>query len=318
MKIFKKYFFLFILSLLISFTILEVLFQLSPVKRNIVDCKLHEISKHRGKTYKNIILGSSVTHGALGNDVYRYDGSLNLTTVGAVTVAGNYFMLKRVIENGNSVANVFLFVVPDILRYNFNPTNKRRLEYFNSIFTNESEVEEILKATEKSSYNAFSNRKTILEIRSTYLGNLQRNTRYYRQQGGPKENLNRIINNISIPAPSKQIVSNTKIQNRLKNYNKNFLSDETIFFLNKFIQITKENNINFTIILSPLQDSVFQRLSKTTFINNIVANTDPSINFVLMNNYNEFPAYAFKDKLHLKPKWARYYRSLIFSKIVPQ
>lgn len=299
-KLFTKLFFIFVILL---FIIIEIIFQSNkcPYKNGVdymVNYKLKSINK---KSYTSLILGDSVSSMALFPTIIK-DDILNLSTTVPVSFVGNYFMIKRYLNNKNKVNSIYLFSTIELL----NETLNRDLtySYFESIFTKKSEINEVKKLRPDLYENTildnyFISRKNILSFPKCFKTEEKQEPLYIEE--------NKLV--------KKDSFTNRAIKDRIKKYEKyTAIPSISKLYLNKIIQICKLHDIKLVLVIEPslkYAEEMFAKSLWKRYLDKI------SVKVININDYYQFNNYAFEsDGLHLRGMNNLYYQNLIDKYVV--
>jgi hypothetical protein len=294
-KLFIKSFFL--LAAFI-FLIIEIIFQLNkcPYKNRvdyIVNYKLENINN---QSYSSIILGDSVSEMVLSPTIIK-DDILNLSTTVPVSFVGNYFIIKRYLENNNKVKTIYFFSTVELL----NETLSRDLtySYFELVFTKKSEINEVIKIRPDLYGNTilddyFISRKNSLSFPKCLKTEKKQEPVYINE-------------NILI---KKKNFTNRAIKDRIKKYQKyTTIPKISKLYFNKIIEICGFNNIRLVLIIEPSLEKaneIFIKSQWKQYLDKI------SMKIININEYYQFNNYAFEsDGLHLRDNNNLYYQNLI-------
>ena len=112
----KAWLYSFIAFTLVLFICLELAFQLINFSRTEVDYVVKEkLSKEvKENTYETLVLGDSLGRNALST-IKIHNSILDLTTNNAISLAGQYFIIKRYLQNNPRPKNIFLFTISEHL-----------------------------------------------------------------------------------------------------------------------------------------------------------------------------------------------------------
>ncbi len=287
----------FILTTLI-FIIIEIIFQLNKCQhKSKIDYIInHKLNNMKNKSYDSLILGDSISTMVLSPTIIK-NNILDLSTTVPVSLVGNYFAIKRYLENNNEVESIYLFTSVELL----NETLNRNLtySYFESIFTRRNEIKEVTKIRPdlyKNTFldNYFISRKNKLTLSKCLVHKIKQKPTYINETDLIKKSdfTNRAINDKII---------------KYKEYNT--IPELPKIYLDKIIELSNSNNIKFTLIIEPsLEDAnkLFLKSKWKRYLDKL------PITIININNYYQFNNYAFKsDGLHLRGDNNLYYQNLI-------
>ena len=223
---------------------------------------------------------------------------LDLSSNQAISMAGNYFILKRYLKNNKIPKEIYLFCIPGFLHNDLN--QKWTYSYFESVFTDNNENKEIQKLKPNLYNNDFDIDK-YLERRkkSINLGGYKPRNRLPHVEIDEKDlkiDLNYMNQKIK-----KKIIRIDK--------EKDLMESIPMAYLNKIIKLCQENNIDFTLVIEPMPKE-YNAIFKTSKWNKYL--TEKKINYLNINDYYIFNTYFFKgDGTHIGGKVNQYYQNLI-------
>lgn len=300
----KKLVFSLVASLLLFIGILEYLYQTNKLYRHELDYQINKLDKLHNKKYDTLLLSDSITRTPLWNIKLNRD-VLNLTNSAASSVAGNYFMLKRFFDKGNTVKKVYFFLSPILLKDNIG----KRFSYshFESIFNLRDEKYTMLQIGRNDLYNRKDYfHKRYMALMKTF-GLKKDNKRIYKN--------NVYIDNENLLYLDKKNTKRNK--NAIINFsNREYkLSDISNVFLKKIITLLKENNTNIIFVVEPMPKSVYTHYLSSIMHKELIKiiNSERTID---INKFSIFPDYAFYDGEHLKDGWKNIYNKIIDKKVV--
>jgi hypothetical protein len=296
--LFSLLFFTISLSILI-----ELKYQIYPGSRHRVDYLVNEyLPALNNENYETLILGDSLAHNAFGNLLMK-ENLLDLTSNQAISMAGNYFLLKRYLKNNKNPKNIYLFCISDFLHNDLNQVYT--YSYFESVFINEEEIEEI-KKIKPDLYNMDFDINKYIERRKKSIDLVS-----YK----PKERLAYInIDERSLKKVPNYM--NKEIQNNIAKAEGKKLILENIpkIYLDKIIDLSVNKDINFTLIIGPMpeeKNSIFKASKWNEYL------IDKKINYFNVNDYYTFSNYFFRsDGVHIKGKVNQYYQNIINENIL--
>ena len=294
-----KILFIFMVSIV---ALLELKYQIFPLHRHEVDYLLKEqLPKLKNKSYKTIILGDSLAHNAF-SILKLKKGILDLTSNKAISLAGDYYILKRYLKQNSSPKEVYLFAIPAFLHYELN--SYLTYSYYETVFTHEEEIQEMQKLKpelyrdlftidrffEKRD-NAFNfsgykpkERKKYLKIEEK---DLKKNAHYMNQK--IKDN----------------IVEATNFRDIIEEMPK--------VYFDKIMAICKQKGIKLTVVIEPVfkaYNPLYYGSKWDNYLKEKATNGD--IVYKNINDYYQFNVYFFKkDGRHLNKKVNQYYQGLL-------
>lgn len=306
----RKWFAIYLISLASVFAAAELCYRTMPQPGNILSLKLRQLAALQPGYVPAVVFGTSVSLGALGRELDTYPGIVNFTLVGAVNIAGFYFVLKRFLDQGGATGAVYVFFSPEILNNRLDTGDKRNYEYFQSIFNRPAEIREIRKVAPAYRFSdALSpiTRRSLFwrKLTDSILRELQRE----REQVDP--------HSLSPCAPerlSRNAVITPAIV-RARETARFRISPDTRFFVQRLRRLTASEGIRLVFVVEPLQESVFELQRSAPYARQLEEMLGAG-DLLWSNRFMAFPAYAFVDRLHLKRDWAECYRAVIFRDIL--
>jgi len=290
----------FTLSLII---LIEIKYQTSPGNRHAVDYLVNEyIPTLSNKKYEIIILGDSLAHNAFSNLLLKKN-ILDLSSNQAISMAGNYFILKRYLSNNEVPKEIYLFCVPGLLHNDLN--QKWTYSYFESVFTDNNEIKEI-KRLKPNLYNNNFDIDKYLERRkkSINLGGYKPKKRLLPVEIDEKD-LKKDLNYMNQKIKTNIIKTDKE---------KDLMESIPTTYLNKIIKLCQENNIDFTLVIEPMPKE-YNAIFKTSKWNKYL--TEKKIIYININDYYIFNTYFFRgDGRHIRGKANQYYQNLIDKHII--
>lgn len=290
----------------------------SIIYKNITDYKINGLNKIINRKFQDVIFGSSITYGALGFDIVKYKNVLNMTSVADVTLVGHYFSLKRFLDNSNSSKNVYLFVMPEMINYEFSGDRKTTYSFFNNVFTLKNEIDNI-----KEVYPSYSKQINFFQNQALYWDNQIQCVFFKKNCLKDKFKLNSesiwIGNDTYKQDYSLILNSNQKkyIKTRANYLSRITFNPKQVHFLKKMVELCKNENINFFLVLEPTPETVYNEYIKSESYRTITAlSQELKFKFIDMNQINVFKDNQFFDGRHLTKNNAKFYENLILKNII--
>lgn len=298
----KAWLYSFIAFTLVLFICLELAFQLINFSRTEVDYVVKEkLSKEvKENTYETLVLGDSLGRNALST-IKIHNSILDLTTNNAISLAGQYFIIKRYLQNNPRPKNIFLFTISEHLYENLD--TEHTYLYFKTVFTNEDEISEI-KALRPGFYDDGFSIDSYTESRLKLLKFL---THFH-----PKPRI--VPSNISLDwmeSNSDNDFMNEIIRRKINIKEQQILTINEIpeIYLEKINSLCKDNNIEFTLVLEPMPKTVNEIFNNSKVFNYIET---LDIRYININDYYTFSNNFFKtDGIHISGNANIYYQNLI-------
>ncbi len=300
----KKWLLTLLIFIISNIIIIETIYQVNNYDRHEVDYLIKKrIPQYKNKEFENILLGDSLARNALGNMVMPSD-IVELTSNNAVSMAGNYFILKRYLKNNKKPKKLYLFCIPDHLYQDLN--TQHTYSYFEKVFTDKKEIAEIQKIKPSLFKNHFSFNKYI-ESRLKTLKFLQ----YYR--GKQKEKFTLMIEK---PLCEKKDFMNKDIKREINDMqmNKDIIYEIPKIYIDKMNNLCKILNIKFTIVIEPIPEDI-NKIFKISAIYRYIKNK--KIKIININDFYNFNNYFFKnDGTHIHGNTNLYYQNLINKHVI--
>jgi len=284
----------FLIALMVLFLFVEFFYRFSKPLRHEIDFRIDYISRLKDCNFKTVILGDSLGWQALDGLTLKKD-ILNLTSNAEISLAGNYFFLKRYLEKNSPPKNVYILFTPGLFMANLN--SKRIYSNFTTVFNKKNEILELIEIGRMDVYlkisveQFFQHRKSALQLKSW---------REWKRETPEEENIN---------LESTIDIKTLEGINELSKWDFNYVNDIPKVFIVKIINLCRENNINLTLVLEPLPFKIYQKWNDSNLrkhVKELCKIND--INFFDMNSYAKYYDSAFvKDGAHLKKNWNDFY-----------
>jgi|GEM_PF-4962798 len=284
---FKKWIFLFLILNIMSIVSIEILYRVyyTEYRHNVDYIVKKTIPSLINENKETIILGDSVANGAFKNLILK-DNVLDLTSNRAISIAGNYFLLKRYLKQNNNPKKVYLFIIPEFFQNDLNESYTYL--FFETVFTQEEEINEIKKVIP----NLYKSRNIIDKYFERRIKGLFKEDKYK----DVKRNLFLDINEQTIE--NNFTILNENLLSRIHNYKKsiNKLEILSTVFLDKFYELCLSNNIEFNIVLEPIP----VEMQKLFYESEVYKYMDLNgFRVIDVNNYYRFGNNHFlKDSVH--------------------
>ena len=239
----KKWVFLFFISNILSLLIIELLYRIYYEEyRHNVDYLLKKtIPSLVNEKKEVIILGDSVANGAFKNLILN-NNVLDLTSNRAISVAGNYFLLKRYLRQNYNPKKIYLFVIPEFFQNDLN--EPYTYLFFETVFTLKEEINEI-KMIKPKLYNSRNIIDKYFErrIKGLFKDDLYTPDKRIEFVEVDESKINNDFN-----------ILNKNISNRINAYEKsiNILKEFSVVYLNNLKALCINNNIELNIIIEPV------------------------------------------------------------------
>jgi len=298
----KKWLMKFVLFVIVLIFLMELKYQLSPGNRHDVDYIVNDyVANLKDKSYSKIIMGDSLAHNAF-EKLQIKDDILDLSSNQAISIAGDYFLLERYLKKNKAPKEIFFFAIPDFLHNDLNQS--WTYSYFETVFTNDSEVEEIQKLKPNLFSTGFSLDK-YFESRKNAL-----NLGGYRPPVRKKH----------IDSKEEELVTianytNKMIEKRIVNLKATSEKVEVIprVYLDKIIKLCQERDIKLTLVIEPMFEECRTIFSTSPWYK-ILKEKAVKGEFVYIdtNDFYKFDKSFFKhDGTHIDGKVNQYYQGLL-------
>jgi len=289
------------IPLSLTLLILEVSYSVKKNNhRHNVDYIVNEqLENLRNEKYTTIILGDSLAVNSF-TSLSMHDLILNLSSNAAISLAGNYFILKKYLSSNQMPKNVYLFLVPEILTNDLN--NQHAHSYYQTVFIEEEQIEEMNKIDS----SIFKNKKNKID---KYIESRKNSFINFNKYSLPIRHKNKDINEQDLKKDKDFRFS--YIQNRIKKADKNLNQSIKLIpqvYLDKIISLCKFNNIKCTIAIEPLPQNL-NRVFLDSKVYKHIKNLE--INILNINDYFTFKNEYFYDGVHIRGDINSYYQNLI-------
>ena len=268
----------------------------------LVKTKIPNLSNQK---YETLILGDSLARNAFSKLTLHKD-ILDLTSNNAVSLAGNYFILKRYLSQNNAPKNLYLFCIPDHLYQNLNTIHT--FSYFESIFNKKSEIKEI-KNIKPNLYNTQFSFDKYTESRLKALN-------IYRHFSPVNRSIPVTISEQILSSLKRSNFTNTNISKQItsaKN-NKNKINGIPRIYINKIKDLCDQLGIKLTIVIEPLPLEINNTFKHSKMYKYIL---DKNIRLLNINDHYTFNNHFFKrDGVHIEGNVNHYYQNLIDKNIL--
>jgi hypothetical protein len=251
----------------------------------------------KDKNFETIIIGDSLAKHSIGT-LKLHPYILDLSSNNAISVAGNYFILKRYLAHNKKPKNIYFFCIPNHLHQNLD--TKLTYSYFTTIFTKKEEMESI-KKIKPHLYDDYSFSK--------YTESRLKALKFFTHFK-PKKRKNAIMVKESELIKKEHFMNNQirKYINIVKD-DQNIIHDVPKVYLDKIISLCHDMNINFKLIIEPtpqecnrsfMQSKIYQYLK------------DRNVSIYNVNEHYKFNNYFFRgDGVHIKGKVNQFYQNYI-------
>lgn len=261
--------------------------------RHPEDIKLRMLRQSHG-AYDRLILSDSVTENAtIGIAFDKSD--LPILTNGWLKLAGQYFILRRVLET-HAIRQMDLFIVPELLVTTVNDAEGGRIRhtYTDTLFTRSDEIDDLRAAGDTEAGRKFVLFELLYKSFQSASRELPRRSQIYRHVSRPS-------------APTDSSAANqSAIDFRRKTLTEFEITPQNQYFLRRISDACAGASIVCRIIIEPAPASL-PRIDLAA-----LRKFAPGVEVIDVNQFASFPDGAFRDGLHLRgPEWTGYYRSVI-------
>jgi hypothetical protein len=297
----KKWLFLWVITIMMLTASVEIKFNYFKKHRHIVDFLTNEyIPNVINKQGGIVILGDSVANNAFAKLENINSDIIDLTSNGAISLAGNYFLLKRFMAENNP-RSVYLVATPDLFYNTLN--DKTSYSYFETVFTQPEEISSIKalspyfyhKDKESKINRYFESRRNELNFSSRFKPKLKQAA----EEIAPTSlDVNQDFKmHLIDKAVSEQINRINTVDTLPKEY------------LKKTIALCKAENISLTLVIGPSPIGVANAFNQSNWYE-YLSNLDLAL--VNIGNIYQFSNYWFRrDGFHLSPRANKYYQNLL-------
>jgi len=273
--------------------------------RHEVDYKVYLASNNLSavnEQAQTLLLSDSVTFGPISK--YRLKREIcDLTSNQAISLAGNFFLLKRYLRTHKSPRQLYLFFIYDLF---FNDlTSRYTYLYFTTVFTKKEELEEIEKLGRKDIYEKLS---------------------YFNMT---KADLKKILVDYS-PPKRKPFILLSSVDNPERPRNEIIDKRADIFagakltpfarhFLEKISQTCRKSGIIFTLVVEPMPETVYRAFSYSPLYRELHGLSREKNWFRLtdVNKMTLFGDSEFVDGIHLNRISQTRYLDLLDRSVLP-
>jgi len=297
LNISKKWILYFISIILIILGTLEYLSQRTANKfRTTADYKTHISESTQSDKIDTIFLSDSVSNIPMSKYILN-ENILDLTTNQAISLAGNYFLLKRYLDMHKAPKNLYLFFIPNLMTNQLK--GKLTYLYFTTVFHNKYEKKVISSLDRNDIYEKLS-----YFNQTKY--NLKKMVKEYKPRKrvsfDKKYNLKKIQKNIDKKRYRDWIRLNTYAD--LKPFSDHFLE--------KIIEISHKHNINFHLVIEPMAEEFHELFLESKLYRKLQEKAKQK-KFTLLdvNNYFTFYVNNFRDVSHLLNNYEKKYLDII-------
>jgi hypothetical protein len=297
----KRWLFLWTVIIAILTVATEINFKYFKKQRHIVDYLVDEYVPSITNTQGGaVILGDSVANNAFAKLENINGDIIDLTSNGAISLAGNYFLLQRFMARNNP-GSVYLVATPELF-YN-TLTGSTAYLYVETVFMQPEEISSI-KALAPNFYHKEHELKLNRYFESRRNG-LNFSSRFKQKSKHKAENIDSATldghddfrMHLIDTAVSKQIGRINTVDSLPKVY------------LEKIVALCEARNIPLTIVIGPSPIGVTNAFKQSDWYEYL-----SSLDLALINigDIYQFSNYWFRrDGFHLSPRANKYYQNLL-------
>jgi len=294
----KSWLKIFFTLIIIQVLAIEIFYRTYHYNRHYVDYIVKTRLAHlKNQSYETVIIGDSLAHNAMGH-LKLHPQILDLTTNNAISIAGNYFILKRYLANNKKPKNIYLFCVPNHLHQNLNTIYT--YSYFTTIFNKKDEMESI-KKIKPNLYNNNSFEK----YTESRLKALKFFTHYK-----PKKREKAVVVKES-ELVKKENFMNSQIQSNIDliKSDENTIHEIPKVYIDKILSLCKKEGINFKLVIEPIPQESNKSFMKSKLYKYL---KDRNVSMYNVNEHYKFNNYLFKgDGRHIKGKANQFFQNYI-------
>ena len=298
----KKWILLFISIVIFLLVILEFLsYRNKNHFRHEVDYKVYLSEYSTQKNIDTILLSDSVSYGPLSRYKLKQN-ILDLSSNQAISLAGNYFMLKRYLKRHKAPKEVYLFFIYDLF-YN-NLTSRLNYLYFTTVFTKKAEQEEMSRIHRFEIYDKLN-----------YFNSRKSNLKKYFKAFTPR--IKKDFTDIYNLSTVQKKIKKTVYKSRVKFYTNAKLTSFASHFLKKIIKLCQSHNIKLTLVVEPIAEAHYSKFINSKLYHYLLKESKNKL-FTLkdVNNYYNFKIEYFRDAIHLSGSFEKKYLSLLNQNII--
>ena len=296
----KKWIKNFFLNIIILIFIIEINYQLnSSSNRHYVDYIINNILPNtKNKNVDILILGDSVAANAFKNKIVK-ENIFDLSSNQAISMAGNYFLLKRFLEQNNPPKELFLFTIPQFYQNDLNQI--WTYLYFETVFQNDEEFEEIKKIkpnlylSENKLDKYFETRKNKFIFKNENENFNNRKQHHFVEISDLDNSQNYLSHNVTL-----------KEREFVKIYN--LTPEIPMIYLNKLQKLCQEKNIKLNIVIEPSPHRILNLFYLSNWYKYL---KNMNIGFYDINEFYKFSDIHFHDGVHISGKINDYYLQLV-------
>ncbi|MFT5836292.1 MAG: hypothetical protein ACI9RG_001191 [Sulfurimonas sp.] len=292
--------------ILVFVVLIELFYNLYPYNRHEVDFLVKtRMPNINNEKYETLILGDSLSRNAFGN-LNLHENILELTSNNVISIAGNYFILKRYLSHNHKPKNLYIFCIPNHLYQDLDTVNT--YSYFTSVFNKDEEIKDVEVIRPNIYTTQFSfDKYTESRLKSINI------FRHYKQKGRVDAV---IIHEESLNKLKRDNYLNSKIYKKIESAkdDKDKINTIPTNYITKIKKLCDDLDIKLTIVIEPIPSKV-NDIFKQSEMYKFILNQD--ITLLNINDFYSFNNYFFYgDGTHISGKVNQYYQNLIDKHVI--
>jgi hypothetical protein len=295
----KSWLKIFFILILIQVLAIELFYRTYSYSRHDVDYLVKtELPQLKGKSYDTVIIGDSLAHNSIGQ-LKLHPNILDLTSNNSVSLAGNYFILKRYLKQNHPPKDIYLFCIPNHLHQNLDTIFT--YSYFTTIFTNDEEKKSIQKI-KPHIYDDYSFSK----YTESRLKALKIFTHYK-----PKKKKDAPPKILASELHYKKNFMNSQIREKIDQvkHDENRIYEVPKTYIDKILELCKTNNIHFHLVIEPVPKESNESFKRSKIYRYL---QDKNVSVYNVSDHYQFKNYFFRgDGVHLRGKTNQFYQNYI-------
>jgi hypothetical protein len=277
---------------------IELFYRAHEYNRHYVDYLVKiKLANLKNKNFETVIIGDSLAKNAIGTLEIK-SNILDLTSNNALSIAGNYFILKRYLKENKKPKNVYLFCVPNHLHQNLDTIHT--YSYFTTVFTKKEEMESI-KKVKPHLYDDYSFSK--------YTESRLKSFKFLTHYKAKKRKHPVLVKESELIKKENFINSQIEKKIALIKKDQNVIYDVPKTYIDKLVSLCNEMNINFTLVIEPIPQE-----SNKSFMHSKLYSylKEKNISLYNINEHYSFNNYLFRgDGRHIKGKANQFFQNYI-------
>lgn len=294
----KSWLKIFFTLILIQVLAIEIFYRTYDYNRHYVDYLIKtKLANLKDKEFETVIIGDSLAKNSISK-LELHPNILDLSSNNAISIAGNYFILKRYLVNNKKPKNIYLFCVPNHLHQNLDTIFT--YSYFTTIFTKKEEMESI-KKIKPHIYDNYSFSK--------YTESRLKALKFFTHYKPKKRKKAVLVKESELIKKENFMNSQIRANIDLLKKDQNIIHDVPKVYIDKILSLCKDNDINFKLIIEPIPEE-----SNKSFIQSKLYQylKNKNVSIYNVNEHYKFNNYFFKgDGRHIKGKVNQFYQNFI-------